>query len=229
MKLIPVLCGAILLSSAATLNALAQEIGYVDVSGGPFHESSRHPRTFSGGCGASGGDSREPQVTVTLLSLDQTIFPLGERVTFELKIQNTGKDAVIVPWTPNLSDLEPLESKASYKYRTGVVVLTFEDPEQREFPVGQSLYGSADVPGTLRKLAPGQWFTLRGRVKVERDSPDWGQDELAEFGWVEAKVSGYFREDNASYSPEHGGRLSEFCIPMRSKSANELTVTLERR
>jgi len=228
MKLIPVLCGAILFSSTA-LSALAQEIGYVDLTEGPFRESSRHPRTFTGGCGGSGSDSRERQVTATLLSLDRTIYPLGEKVTFELKIQNTGKDPVIVPWTPNLGDLEPVDPNASYKYRIGVVVLTFKDPEHREFYLSESLYGSEDVPGTLRELAPGQWFTVRGTERTEPNSPDWGQGELREFGWVDAKVSGYFREDNGSYSPEQGGTMSAFCIPMRSKSANELTVTLEHR
>ena len=67
----------------------------------------------------------ERQVTATLLSLDRTIYPLGEQVTFEHKIQNTGKDPVIVPWTPNLGDLEPIDPNASYEYRVGVVVLTF--------------------------------------------------------------------------------------------------------
>jgi hypothetical protein len=227
MKLIPVLCGAILLSSASSLSAVAQEIGYVDLTDGPFRESSRHPRTFSGGCG--GSDSRERQVTVTLLSVDRMIYPLGEQVTFELKIQNTGRDPVIVPWTPNLADLEPVDPNASYKYRIGVVLLTFKDPELREFHLSESLYGSTNVPGTLRALAPGQWFTVRGRDRTEPNSPDWGPDELREFGWVEAKVSGYFREDNGSYSPEHGGAMTAFCFPIRSESANELTVTLEQR
>lgn len=192
MKLVSVLCGSILLSLAAPLSALAQEIGYVDLTDGPSRESSRHPRTFSGGCGGGGSDSREPQVTVTLVALDQTILPLGEEVTFEVKIQNTGKNPVIVPWTPNLGDVEPADPKASYKYRIGVVVVTFKDPESREFSMGESLYGSEEVPGTLRELAPNHWFTVRGRGRTDAGSPDWGRDELREFGWVDAKVSGFF-------------------------------------
>lgn len=228
MKLIRVLCGTILLSSAVSASSLAQEIGYVDLTDGPFHESSRHPRTFTGSCGG-GTHSAEPQATVTVLSLDQTILPLGDEVTFELKIQNTGKSSLFVPWTPNLGDLEPLDPKASYKYRVGVVVLNFTDPEHRAFPVSESLYGSADVSGTLRELVPGQWFSVRARGRAEPYPPNWGRGELRGFGWIDAKVSGYFGEGNDSYSPEQGGSLTDVCIPMQSKRANELTVTLERR
>lgn len=229
MKLIRVLCGAILLSSAVSVSGFAQEILYIDLTDGPFHESFRHPRKFTGSCGGGGSDSGEPRATVTLLSLDRTILPVGDRVTFELKIQNTGKNRLLFPSTPNLGDLEPLDPKASYKYREGVVVLTFKDPEHREFDMGESFYGSADVPGTLHELAPGQWFTVRGRERIEPDSPQWGQRELGVVGWVDAEVTGYFREDDDSYSPEQGGTLSDVCIPMRSESANELTVTLEHR
>lgn len=229
MKLIRMLFGAVLLWSAVSVSGFSQEIGYIDLTDGPFHESSRHPRKFTGSCGGGGSDSGEPQATVTLLSLDRTSLPVGERVTFELKVENTGKNPLFFPSTPNLGDLEPLDPKVSYKYREGVVVLTFKDPEHHEFNRGESLYGSTDVPGTLRELAPGQWFTVRGRERIEPDSQYWGQREFADFGWVGAEVGGYFREDDDSYSPAHGGTLSDVCIPMRSKSANELALTLEHR
>jgi len=147
MKLIRVLCGVVLLSSAVSVSGFAQEIGYIDLTHGPFHESSRHPRKFTGSW-SGGSDSGEPQAIVTLLSLDRTILPVGERITFELRIP---------------------------------------------------------------------------------DSQHWGQREFADFGWVDAEVSGYFREDEDSYSPEQGGTLSGVCVPMQSKSANELAVTLDRR
>lgn len=227
MKLIPVLCGAVLLSSTA-LTVLAEEIGYIDLTEGPFRESSRHPRTMSGGCGG-GRDSSNRQVSATLLSLDRAIYRLGDEVTFEIKVRNTGKDVVIVPWTPHLGDLEPVDPDASYKYLNGGVVLAFSDPEGREFLLSEFLYGAEDDPETLRELLPGQWFTVRGRQRIEPNRTDCGQDELQESGWVDAKVSAYFVENSASYSPENGGSSSETCIPMRSTRANELVVTLEHR
>jgi hypothetical protein len=163
------------------------------------------------------------------LNKREAIYRLGEEVTFEMKVHNTGKDTVIIPWTPHLGDLEPADPDVPYKYRIGVVLLTFRDSEGRQFSLSESLYGSENSAGTLRDLLPGQWFVVRGRERIEPDSPDWGQGELREIGWATAKVSGYFRQDEGSYSPENGGAVSALCIPLRSTGSNAMDVTLESR
>jgi hypothetical protein len=168
------------------------------------------------------------QVTVTLQSLDKTVYRLGQEITWEIGIQNTGKETILVPWTPDLADLEPTDPKAPYKYMVGVVILIFKDSEDRILTLYESLYGSPNVPGTVHELSPGQSFTVRGRTTIkERWPPEWGKEELAESSAVDAKVSGHFREDNENYSPNGGGTLTEACIPMRSTKANEWEATLE--
>lgn len=205
-----------------------REIGYIDLTDPPFRESWRHPRTEAGGC--AGGDSVARQVTVTLQALDKTIYRFGEEITFEIGIQNAGKEVILVPWTPDLADLEPTDPKANYKYLIGVVILVFKDFKDRIFSLSESLYGSPNIPGTIRDLPPGQSFTVRGRTKIENLWPrEWGKEELAESSAVEAKVSGHFREDKRIYSTKEGGKLTESCIPMRSRKANEQDVTLEFR
>jgi len=127
-----------------------REIGYIDLTDPPFRESSRHPRTEAGGC--ADGDSVVRQVTVTLQALDKTIYRFGEEITFEIGIQNTGKEVILVPWTPDLADLEPTDPKANYKYLIGVVILVFKDFKDRIFSLSESLYGSPNIPGTIRDL-----------------------------------------------------------------------------
>jgi hypothetical protein len=221
------ICLAVALVSLAASTVLAQEIGYIDLTDPPFRESSRHPRTQTSGC--AGGDSVTRQVTVTLQSLDKTVYRLGEEITFEVGIQNTGEETILIPWTPDLADLEPTDPKAAYKYLIGVVILVFKDPKDRTFPLSESLYGSLNVPGTVRELTHGQSFTVRGRTTIKFLSPEWGKEDLTESSTVDAKVSGYFREDNAKYSPDAAGKLTELCIPMRSTKANERDTTLEFR
>jgi hypothetical protein len=221
------ICLAAAFISVATPTVPAQEIGHIDLTDPPYRDSLRHPpRTLAGGC--AGGDSVTRQVTVTLQPLDKTIYGLGEEMTFEVGIQNTGKETILVPWTPDLADMEPTDPKAAYRYLTGVVILVFKDSKDRIFTLSESLYGSPNVPGTVRELPRGQSFTFRGRAKIENLWPrDWGKEELTESGAVGAKVSGHFREDNANYSPNGGGTLTESCIPMRSTKANECEVTVE--
>jgi hypothetical protein len=154
-------------------------------------------------------------VTVTVVSLDKTRYRIGEEVTFEIKVMNSGKETIVVPWTPHLGDLEPADTHSSYKYRVGVVLLLFRDPEGIEFPIWETLYGSLNVAGTLRVLSPGEWFTVRGRKKLEPYHQNWGKKELRESGIVVANVSGFYRQDRGTYSPKDGGSDSQCCIQKR--------------
>ena len=214
--------------SLATPTVLGQEIGYIDLTDPPFRDNLRHPvRTQGGGC--AGGDSVTRQVTVTLQSLDKTVYRSGEEITFEIVVQNTGKETILAPWTPDLADLEPTDPKATFNYLIGVVILVFKDSKDRILTAAESLYGSPNVPGTVRELPHGESFTVRGRTTIKFVSPEWGKEELAESSAVDAKVNGHFREDNANYSPNGGGTLTESCIPIRSTKANEWDATLELR
>jgi len=168
-------------------------------------------------------------VTATIASLDKMRYRIGEEVTFEVKILNSGKKTIIVPWTPHLGDLEPADPRSSYKYRVGVVVLSFSDPEGNEFSVSESLYGSWSVSGSLRELSPGEWFTVRGRKTVEFVGHNWGQKEFQDSGFVEAKVTGFYRQDNGTYSPNNGGKDTQWCIPFPCQRGNQIDVTIEQR
>jgi len=225
----PFLVAAMLLFSSP-LRLLAQEVGYIDTTDNLFRESTRTVRTFSGGCGGSPPSTQKPQpeVTVTLVSLDKSRYQVGEEVTFEIRVLNSGKETIAVPWTPHRGDLEPSDPKAPYRYRVGVVVLIFSDPEGLQFVLADTLYGSPRVPGSLRELSPGQWFSVKGRKKIALYSGDWGKRGFADSGFVETKVSAFYRQDTGSYSPKNGGWVGEMCIPLPCRKANEVDVILER-
>jgi len=230
MKLPQIAVGIILLFFWS-LRVRAQDIGYVDLTGSIPRESSRHPRTLGGGCGGSphSNGAPKPEVTASLVSLDKSLYRIGEEATFEIKVLNSGKKTIIVPWTPHRGDLEPADLNSPYKYRVGVVMLVFRDPEGHEFSVAETLYGSPKIPGTLRALRPGQWFTVRGRKRIDLYQKDWGQREFEESGSVDAQASGYYRQDRGSYSPVNGGSDSQICISLGSQKANQLDVVLEHR
>lgn len=153
-------------------------------------------------------------------------------MTFEIKVLNSGKEAIIVPWTPHRADLESANANVPYKYLASDVSLLFSDPKgPRLIPVYifESLYGSQSVPGSLRELLPGQWFTVRGRKKVQLYERNWGLRELGESGRVDTKIRGFYDQDRGTYSPKNGGTdMHDLCIPLPCQQGNELDVTLER-
>lgn len=203
----------------------------MDLTDNIFRDRSRQTRTFGGGCSGSPHTTQASQseVTATVVSLDKVRYRIGEEATFEVKVLNSGNEAIIVPWTPHLGDLEPADTRSSYKYRVGVILFLFRDPEGLEFSVSETLYGSPNVPGSLRELSPGQWFTVKGRKRVDLYEQNWGKKEFGDSGFVATNVSGFYRQDRGTYSPKDGGSDSQRCIPLPCRKANQLDVILEQR
>ena len=229
MKFPPTAAGMFLFS-LAPMSLPAQEIGYMDLTDNLFRERSRQTRTGGGGCSGNShtNDASQSEVSVTVVSLDKMRYRLGEEVTFEIKVLNSGKKIITVPWTPHLGDLEPVDTHSSYRYRVGVVLLLFRDPKGLEFSMFEALYGSPTIPGSLRELSPGQWFTVKGRKRVQFYDEDWGKKEFLESGFVATNVSGFYRQDRGTYSPKDGGSDTQWCIPLPCRKANQLDVVLER-
>ena len=227
---LPRIIGTVVACIFISLTAIGQEIGYIDLSDNTFRGSSRQVRNGGGSCGSSphAEDKSRAKFTVTLVSLDKTHYRLGEEVTFEIRILNGGKKSVVVPWTPHLGDIEPADRGAGYRYRVGVVQLSFLDPEGFELPVFENLYGAQDAPGSLRQLAPGQWFVVRGRKNIQAFQDGWGKKQFAKSDVVVTRASGSFRLERGTYSPANGGTDHRACIPLPAKSAHEIDITIER-
>jgi hypothetical protein len=221
--------GGMIFLSLIPLCVAAQEIGYMDLSDNIFRERYRQTRTVGGGCsGSPHAQPSQSEVTATVVSLDKVRYRIGEEATFEIKVLNSGKKTIIVPWTQHLGDLEPADTDASYKYRVGVTLLIFRDPEGHEFAVSETLYGSPNVAGSLRELSPGQWFTVKGQRRITPYDQSWGKKELRDSGFVIANVSGFYRQDRGSYSPKDGGSDNQMYIPMPCTKANTVSVRVEQ-
>jgi hypothetical protein len=207
----------------------AQEVGYLDLTGMHIREST-WPRHGGGGmCGTV--DHAGPtlqELTTTLSFIETTRFRIGEEITFEIKVQNTGKRTLTIPWTPHLADLEPGHVPRSHIYLTGAVALTFTDAEGREEQLHEIVYGDRSVAGTLRRLRPGEWFSVKMRKKITVDNAEWGGPQFRENGFVNAIATGAFLEDIARYSPQAGGSVMDRCVGTKSKRGNALEVSVEK-
>jgi hypothetical protein len=97
---------------------------------------------------------------LSIASLDRDEYAQSDTFSFRLQVQNKGPDDVLLPWTPNLSEVETSESAPLVR-----CLLMFESDlagiGRVTFPVAL-LYGSTFTPGTLRRIRPGETVEVIG-------------------------------------------------------------------
>ena len=221
-----------LLADAALLVActtVSQEIGWLDLTDLHPRERLRTPHALSGGCGGREGFEPSLETSITLVHLDKTSYSMGEEVTYEVKIQNSGRETVEIPWTPHLGDLEPADSSQSYTYLHAAVSLNFTEPDShRSFSIYANSYGASDMPGSTRKLLPGEWVFVRARQKVETYE-EWWWSKIKDSSPLNVRVSANLMLNKVTYSP---GEKSDsamdrsVCIPLRTKLGAPSDVAL---
>ena len=216
---------AFLVASAA----IAQEIGWLDLTDLHPRERIRTPHAGSFGCGGGAGFEPTLETDITLVYLDKTSYSIGEEVTYEVKIKNTGKEPLEIPWTPHLGDLEPSESSQPYTYLHAAISLNFTEPDSnRSFSIHAHSYGSSDVAGTTRKLPPDQWIFVRARQKLECYE-EWWWTKIKDSSPLTVKVSASLMLNKVTYFP---GEKNEdavdrsVCIPLRTKLGAPSDVAL---
>lgn len=163
------------------------------------------------------------------MNLDKTSYAMGEEVSFEVKIQNSGKEPIDMPWTPNSADLEPADASKSYTYLHAAVSLKFtESVSNRSFSVYANSYGSPDVPGTIQKLQPGQWIYVRASRKIEVYE-DWWWTKVKDSAPLDVTASAGLMLGKVTYSPgdKNNPAVDHYvCIPLVTKLGAASNVTL---
>jgi len=217
----------------AASTILAQEVGYLDLTDSVPRERMRSPNGGTGGfCGGGGSASTAiPEITLRLVSVDKRAYSMGEEVTFEIRVENTGKESVEIPWTPHLGDLEPGDPTQSYTYRSAVVILNLTDPDSHHsFDLYGNFYGSTDVPGTIQEVRPSQSVLIRTRRRLETFE-DWWVKRVKEVQPLPLKASPGLMLNTMTYSPDekgdwHSASENSQCTPLNTRKANHLDVVL---
>jgi hypothetical protein len=84
----------------------------------------------------------------------------------EFILTNSGKNELTLPVSPNAGDLEPSDPKTAYTVmRLGIGISLSKKPAVI-LPGGADLYGSAESPGTVIDLAPGDTIRVLARVAL---------------------------------------------------------------
>lgn len=222
----------VLLAGAAFVTAslvAAQEIGWLDLTDLHPRDRIHAPHGGSSECGGGTGFTPNNEITITLVSLDKASYSLGEEVTYEVKVQNSGREPVEIPWTPHSGDLEPTDSSKSYTFLHAAVSLTFTDPDSnRSFSIYANSYGSSELPGSTRKLLPGEWIFVRARRKIETYE-EWWWTRVKDSSPLNVRASASLMLNKVTYSisEKNDSAMDRYvCIPLNTKLAAPSDVVL---
>lgn len=180
---------AALVIAGAKLGA-AQEVAYLDLTdvvprtdlrhmpAKPLKCNPDHTCTGSGadsvsvtiGCG--GDASKMPALQANLTWMDRIDYVDGERAEIEVQIENVGEVPIEIPWSPNLSDLQPVNRGVRFRAQNLLIGL-FLNWEGASESLGYIyLYGAPEQSQTMLRLIPGQWARVRGPIEIEFDHAD---------------------------------------------------------
>jgi hypothetical protein len=132
----------------------------------PAREAAAEEQTAGGSVevvGGSGVRRAELPIKITLLSLDSESYTLGDKGFFDIALENTGKEPVLIPWSPDPRIGAPSQGAVVPGNLHAVISLlagqTAAAAGERADAFG--LYGSEFVHGSLKRLEPGRRVRIR--------------------------------------------------------------------
>jgi hypothetical protein len=212
-----ILCLFLLLAPATR----AQDDNFLDLTKMGFPKKEK-VRGWGGSVGTGkSGDSRSSvdfvPLKLTLLNCDKLNYQLGDRVIYDVMLENVGDKTYVIPWSPDWEKVEGNAEEPPPGYLAAYLTLAIHDDTWGEMSMnGVALYGSKLLRGSLKSLRPGETVRIRAFSRWE-----FTEGEVARK--VLTKLPSAFRVE-ARFSFMY----SNTSIPLVI-STNSLTVELKRR
>jgi hypothetical protein len=163
----PIAIVATLLLAQGTLHGGTQKqapaIHTLDLLGGaPAPSSAVEEKQWLGPPPVSEGSYAFP-FSVTIKSVDRSVYELEEQIVYELELTNTSAKDVLMPWQTASSGITPQAAGA----RRLTIYLEFNDQALGAQDFGfQHVFGASDVPGSLREIHPGETVEIRASARL---------------------------------------------------------------
>jgi len=187
----------------------------------PPQKKRTHLVGKGGGVGVGNGLHMQKTVPLklTLLSLDKRSYQLGDHWIYEVILENITRDTLVIPWSPDYDRVKPDEEKDPPGYLHAFLSLVINDEVSgQQFMPGEVIYGSELVPGSLKRLHPGQKVRIRASGQIYFGQADVYKRVLAKLPDrfdVRANFTLWDRPINPCYEP--------------AVSTNSITIELKRR
>lgn len=125
---------------------------------GPVHGRLREPTSGSGG-----GIGRKLPILLAIETHGSSPDESG-RTLVEFILNNSGKEEIALPISPNSGDFEPEDARSTYTVTTLSLYVTSDKAQASPLAGHINLYGSNSISGTLAKLKAGQSVRVLARV-----------------------------------------------------------------
>jgi len=211
-----IFCLSLLLIS----NAQQQEDNFLDLTKvKPSNKGKLFGTGSGGGVGTNDTRFESLPLRITLLSLDNRSYQLGERAIYEVRLENISGTTLVIPWSPDLDKVKPDERVYPTGYMDAFLRLVIKDEVSGDESItGQGLYGSQLVPSSLKTLRPREAVTIRASGHLGFGNTDVTKRVLIKLPHTFEVRAGFSLRDrpfNSRYQP--------------ALSANSLTVELKKR
>jgi hypothetical protein len=200
-----------LLASCVPLSGKSgQELGYLDLTTAVVGQRIHEPTTGSGsGMGSGAGDSirTRPEILqplrISIVFLGSTKYKVDDDVVYEIKLENTGHEQLMIPWDPNLSHIEPEGTATEYSYRIASIALRLSHAGEPFEPLAPNLlFGTTGVPSSFIKIAPGEWVRVRAKARLSTPQSPQPDDSQESERSVSARVVWTISNAHVSRNPD---------------------------
>jgi hypothetical protein len=204
---------ALFLGLLVSVNGMAQEVRYLDLSG-VEQPTDRRPygsRIENFSCG--GTERLFAHRAKVSLEWIQTadIYP-HEHLGMEVRVENVGPSSISVPIHPNLTDLQPGDPATRFEYYSLRLPLETTVPGSGLLVGWLELYGSSSRPDTLLILRPGESIRVRGEIVVQRSYERVQIATVRTDFWLSKNV--FPAEENNTVAPS----LQDCILPVKGRS-----------
>lgn len=124
----------------------------------------------------------EQSLTLTLKLFGPAEIARGEAFEYEVQIRNISNKPIDLPWDLNPANIEPADSRVSYRYQTAAILLSAKLGDHRPVIMEGSvlLFGIPSISSTMIKLQPGEWVRIKAKTRALSSNPNdnWPPGDL---------------------------------------------------
>jgi len=165
-------------------SAVCQQLGHVDLTHVPADDLRQHAEEATSPDPCEGKwneilalafvEAKKPQkITLEITRLSTTPVALGSEIDAEVRLKNSSKDVIEIPWSTAPSAFKQTSYVNPVKFETGNFEfhLSYEDGTDMVLKSHENtLYSSNQWPDSRLRLPPGAWMAATLRFRLESDS-----------------------------------------------------------
>jgi hypothetical protein len=154
---------------------LLQDDNFLDLTKPQVRKERKTARRIIDSNFSMAGDSRlkTNAPKITLIDIDKESYFLGDQAIFNIKLENIGQTAIILPWSGDYDRVKPDDEKMPPGYLSAIINLAVEGNGQGTlFFGGETVYGSDLFPGSLKRLDPGRSAQIKVRTQLRPNSSE---------------------------------------------------------